>query len=134
MVEAQHLHLSGNEGLESGRGLWLTWPTNVILYGSRDDHHYCVDLIGVSPPRRSWRDTASAFAIVDMEKRDKRAQTYQVNASISFPSVFRPFSLFAPLHRSFSTACDGGTVFMSILLSGRSMRGSTSPFFYPWVG
>ena len=56
--------------------LWsLAAVPGFLLYGWRDDHHCCVDLVGVSPARGGRRDAASAVARVEQAKRDKHAQT-----------------------------------------------------------
>ena len=74
-VEPWYVHLSRDEGPESGWGSGLTRPADILLYCWRDDRHCCVDLVGVSHARVSWHDAASALAIVEQTKRDKHTQT-----------------------------------------------------------
>ena len=77
--------LSRDEGPEFGHGSGLTRPADILLYGWRGDHHYCVDLIGVSPARGDWWDAASALTSVEQSKRTSTRRRVLVTASISYP-------------------------------------------------
>ena len=76
MVEQELLRLSPDEGHESGCRPGLTWLVDILLYGLRVDHHYCVYLVGDPPAGGGWQDGVFASAIVKEAKRDKHAQTY----------------------------------------------------------
>ena len=80
----------------SGRGSGLTRPADILLYCWRDDRHCCVDLVGVSPARGSWRDAASALAIVEQAKRDKHTQTCISHRFDFEPFGFSVFGSFGP--------------------------------------
>ena len=93
-VEPAHLRFSREEAPASGRGSGLTKPADILLYAWRDDHHCCVDLVGVSPARNGWRDAPSALSAVQQGKQDKHVSVCRSNGSDFIPfgfSVFRSF-------------------------------------------
>ena len=125
MVQPQYQRLSRDEGPESGRGSGLTRPANILLYGWRGDRHCNVDLVGVSPARRGWRDAASALTIVKQTSGTNTRRRVLFIDSTSCPSVSLSLALLALQPRSSLTACADDTPFMHVLPSGRPMLGST---------
>ena len=71
LLEPAHLRPSREEALESGRSYELTNPAYILLYAWRGAHHYCVDMVGVSPARNWWRDATFELTVVEQGKRYK---------------------------------------------------------------
>ena len=95
-VEPQGLRLSRYEGPEFGCVSGLTRPADILLYGWRDDHPYCVDLVGVSPACGEWRDAVSAIAVVEQAKRDKHSEVCASHHSDFVAFGFSTLSSFVP--------------------------------------
>ena len=107
MVEPPHLRLVLDEVPESGRGSGLTRPIDTLLSSWRGDSYCCVDLLGVSPARSSWRDAASGLTSIEQGKRDKHSAICRSHDFDFIPfgfSTLRSFSLWLRSRRYSSHA------------------------------
>ena len=57
---------------------------------------FCVDVVGVSPARGSWRDADSTLASVEQGKRDKHARTCRSYGFEFIPFGFSSLGSFWP--------------------------------------
>ena len=73
-TKGSHVAITANHNFQPTECM-LTRLADILLYCWRDDRHCCVDFVGVSPARGSWRDAASAIDIVEQAKRDKHTET-----------------------------------------------------------
>ena len=87
LVEPPHLRMERDDAPVSGRGSGLTRPANILLFSWRGDRHCCVNLVGVSPARSSWRQAAQALRLVEEAKGAKHAET-----CLTHGFDFAPFS------------------------------------------
>ena len=119
MAEHPHLRFVRDEVLESGRGLGLKRPANILLYSSRGDSHFFVDLVGESLARSSWRDAPSALSSVEQGKWDKHSTICR----ISFDFIHFCFSTYRPFSPTVEELIISGAVHTHGSLSGRRMLG-----------